>query len=98
MIPRFCAAFVALILIAGTCLIAADKPVSDDYLRDQVMIKLTADQVVKGGSVVVEVKGGVATLSGSVETDKQRDRAPKIARKVKGVKQVVNNITLRDKT
>jgi osmotically-inducible protein OsmY len=32
-----------------------------------------------------------------VEQDKQKERAAKLARRIKGVKQVVNNITIRSK-
>jgi len=35
------------------------------------------------------------TLSGAVEQDKQKEKAEKIARKVKGVKQVVNNLDIK---
>jgi osmotically-inducible protein OsmY len=35
-------------------------------------------------------------LTGQVEELRQKDRASSLAKKVKGVKQVVNNITLRD--
>ena len=97
MISKFCVVFVALIMVAGPCLVAADKPISDDAIVDQVRIKLAGDQVVKGGALNVDVKAGVVTLSGTVEQDKQKDRAARLAKKVKGVKQVVNNITLRDK-
>jgi len=69
--------------------------VSDDALTDQIAIRLANDAVVKGGALKVEVKSGVVTLSGPVETDKQKQRAEKLTKKVKGVKQVVNNITFR---
>jgi hyperosmotically inducible protein len=80
-------------LVAGLVL-AADKPVSDDVIVDQVKVHLAADAVVKGGGLGVDAKGGVVTLTGVVATSKQKDRAAKIAGKVKGVKQVVNNISL----
>jgi osmotically-inducible protein OsmY len=88
-----------LTLIMTVCLLAvlvlaADKPVSDDVIVDQVRVKLAADAVVKGGGLGVDSKAGVVTLSGVVATSKQKDRAAKVASKVKGVKQVVNNITL----
>ena len=40
----------------------------------------------------VEVKEGVVTLSGNVQLEKQKDKAVHLARGVKGVKSVVNNI------
>jgi len=80
-------------LLAGLVL-AADKPVSDDVIVDQVRVRLAADAIVKGGGLQVDSKAGVVTLAGVVATSKQKDRAAKVAAKVKGVKQVVNNITL----
>jgi osmotically-inducible protein OsmY len=58
-------------------------------------MRLANDQVVKGGALQVDVKDGVVTLSGAVDLGEQRDKAPKLARKVKGVKEVINNITVR---
>ena len=83
-----------LVLVASVCL-AADKPISDDKIYDDVRIKLAVDVDVKGGALVVEVKQGVVTLSGPVESESQRDKAARIAKKVKGVKKVVNNIEVK---
>jgi osmotically-inducible protein OsmY len=95
MIRKLLAAAAAALLFAGLCL-AADKP-NDDLIRDRVMLKVGSDPDAKVGDLGVEMKDGVATLTGVVETQSQKDRATKLARKVKGVKQVVNNIRLRDK-
>jgi hyperosmotically inducible protein len=95
MISRILAALLAVFVFAGFIL-AADKPVSDDEIYDNVRIRLASDQVVKGGALNVEVKQGVVTLSGVVDNEKQKDRATKLAKKVKGVKQVVNNIGLKE--
>lgn len=91
--PKLFAFLMALILVAAACL-AADKPASDDVIWDQVSIKLTGDAVAKGGVFKVEVHQGVVTLTGPAETQRQKDRAGKLARKVNGVKQVINNITV----
>jgi hyperosmotically inducible protein len=73
---------------------AAGKPVSDDFLIDTIRQKLAADQVVKGGAIEVVVKDGAVTLKGTVEEDKQRNKAEKIAKKVSGVKSVANEIKI----
>jgi osmotically-inducible protein OsmY len=85
---------VVLFLTLGTTGFAAAKPVSDDFLIDTIRQKLAADQVVKGGAIEVVVKGGVVTLSGTVEEDKQKNKAEKIAKKVNGVKSVTNEIKI----
>ena len=45
-------------------------------------------------SISVEVKDGIATLSGEAKDDMCKSTAETIAGKVKGVKQVVNNCTI----
>lgn len=92
---------IALLLIAlvlfQSVAIAAKKPaqITDDTITDQVRLKLTSDPDVKGGALQVDVKGGVVTLSGGVELPKQRDKAEKLAHKVKGVTSVVNKIEVK---
>jgi hyperosmotically inducible protein len=91
---KLCAALLLVFVLAGTSL-AKQNPVTDDSIVDQVRIKLANDDVVKGGALQVDVKQGVVTLAGSVEELKQKEKAERVAKKVKGVKQVINNITLR---
>jgi osmotically-inducible protein OsmY len=55
-------------------------------------MKLTQDTTVRGGALDVTVKEGVVTLRGKVRQDKQKQKAEKVARKVKGVKSVVNEL------
>ena len=71
---------------------AAGKPVSDDTIYDYVKRRLANDPVVKGGALDIDVKQGVVTLKGSVEYEKQKTKAEKVAKKVNGVKQVINQI------
>jgi len=94
MISKLCAVL-ALFLRAVTVCLAADKPVSDDHIIDQVRIRLSGDAEVKGGALVVDSKQGVVTLTGTVETSRQKDKATKLAKKVKGVRQVINNIEIK---
>ena len=94
MILKTCASLLVFFLLAGLCL-AADKPVSDDAIYDNVRIKLASDIDVKGGALKVDVKQGVVTLGGVVESQMQKDKATRIAKKVKGVKQVVNQIEIK---
>lgn len=95
MITRICALLLACLVLQTLCLAKDPAKVTDDTITDQVMIKLADDPVVKGGALKVDVKDGVVTLSGSVEMDKQKDKAERVAKKVKGVKKVVNNIDIK---
>ena len=96
MINKACISLLVIFALASVCLAKEKQPLTDGYITDQVSIKLANDQVVKGGALQVDVKQGVVTLSGQIELQKQKDRAATLAKKVKGVKQVINNITLRD--
>jgi hyperosmotically inducible protein len=71
------------------------RPVTDDTITDTVRLRLAGDPVVKGGAITVNVREGVVTLSGSVDTPKQQAKAERVTRSVKGVKAVVNNLQLR---
>ena len=93
-----------IVLLLGLAFVACEwravygqkgHPVTDDEIVDLVRIKLAGDSMVKGGAIQVECKQGVVTLSGSVETEKQKARAERLAKKVKGVKQVVNKLVIR---
>ena len=75
---------------------AADKskPVSDDFLNDTIRRKLASDAQIKGGALEVDVKGGVVTITGKLETLKLKERTEKVIKKVPGVKSVVNKIEI----
>ena len=64
----------------------------DDRIYDQVRMRLTTDPDVKGGALDVAVKDGVVTLKGRVDSEKGKDKAAKLAKKVKGVKDVDNEL------
>ncbi|MCX6620030.1 MAG: BON domain-containing protein [Acidobacteria bacterium] len=84
-------------LLVGLCslALASDKDTSDDHMVDKIRLKLAGDPDVKGGALEVDVKNGVATLRGTVGTEKARQRATKLSKKVKGVKDVVNEIKVK---
>ncbi|MCC6859704.1 MAG: BON domain-containing protein [Bryobacterales bacterium] len=89
---------VLLVLLTGIAgAFADDKQVSDDAIFDNVRRRLASDPEVKGGALEVEVRQGVVTLRGAVETDKQIKRAEKLTKKVDGVKSVVNELKARRK-
>jgi osmotically-inducible protein OsmY len=91
---KICVSLLMAFVLAAACFAAA-KQVSDDELYNQVKMKLAEDDIVKGGALDVDVKNGVVTLGGSVEEDRQKTRAEKLVKKVKGVKQVVDHLTVK---
>jgi osmotically-inducible protein OsmY len=98
MMHKLLAVFFALFLMQAVCLAKDPKVLTDDAITDQVRIKLAGDPIVKGGHLDVKVEKGVATISGAVDQQNQKDKAGAIARKVKGVKQVVNEIVIKSRT
>jgi osmotically-inducible protein OsmY len=68
---------------------------NDDKIHDQVMMKLAGDPDVKGNNFDVEVKDGVVTLRGTVSREKFRQKADKLTKKIKGVKSVVDELTVK---
>lgn len=86
-------AVVLFLLVPAFC---ADKhqAITDDTIIDQVRVKLANDQDVGGLNIQVDAKDGSVTLSGKVRTDRQKSRAEKLAKKVKGVNAVVNKLVI----
>jgi len=70
----------------------SQKKVEDGLITDRVRQRLVSDPEIKGYKVEVETKGGVVTLTGTVETERARAKAEKVTRKVSGVKSVVNKL------
>ena len=95
---KFLGGFLALFLLLAVCPAKDPPPVTDDTISDSVRVKLAGDQLVGVLSLEVTVKQGVVTLAGSVDQKSLKSRAEKVAKKVKGVKQVVNNIEIKTRT
>jgi len=85
---------VALVLVMIAVALASQKQLSDDALNDQVRVKLANDSDVGGMKIDVDVHQGAVTLKGKVRTEKQRLKAEKVAKKVKGVTSVNNQLVV----
>jgi osmotically-inducible protein OsmY len=92
--------FLACALILGgtfaqTALLAGQKGMNpDDRMSDQVRMRLATDADVKGGALDVAVKDGTVVIKGRVDSEKGKNKATKLAKKVKGVKTVDNQLTV----
>ncbi len=71
---------------------------SDMSLRRDVRDALLMDRATESYDVNVSVKDNAVTLTGTVESWKEKDLAEKVARGVRGVTDVKNRITVRYKT
>ena len=73
---------------------APQKHVPDGEVIDQVRVRLAGDPDVGGIKIDVDAHDGAVTLMGKVKTEKQRTKAEKLAKKVKGVSSVNNQLVV----
>jgi len=69
--------------------------VSDSWITTKVKTALVDDPQVKANEVTVETFKGAVQLSGFVSSDAARERAVVVARGIKGVTSVTNDMRLR---
>ena len=84
-------------MLIGACavaLAAVGCAQSDSGITTAVKGKLVADDLVKAREINVDTRNQVVTLTGQVETQAEESRALQIARDTKGVRNVVDEITV----
>jgi len=94
---------VSALALAALCILAsltsvpgvAQDPNSDDMIYDRVIRKLVNDRDLKTNALDVTVSDQVVTVTGVVASDKLRRRVETVIKGVKGVKDVVNRVTVR---
>ena len=67
----------------------------DKRLSAEVKDELERQTVYKYDNVMVQTFNGTVQLSGFVNTEEQKQQAEEFARQVRGVNEVVNNITIK---
>src|SRR5947199_3563927 len=87
-------AFAVLLLFASPVSAREKQAITDDHIHDEGMRRLAGDADVKGGNIEVGVKDGAVTLRGRVDGPKQRAKAEKLVKKVRGVRSVNNQLTV----
>jgi osmotically-inducible protein OsmY len=91
---------IALIVALASCAGTRTKESTGEYVDDslitsKVKAALAADPVTKAREISVETFKGTVQLSGFVGTAAEKEKAGEIARKVKGVVDVKNNIVVK---
>jgi hyperosmotically inducible periplasmic protein len=76
----------------------AGQNVDDATITASVKSTLVADKVANLTRVDVDTNRGVVSLNGIVESNDQKARAEQLARRVDGVKNVVNNLQVQKKS
>ncbi|PKN18969.1 MAG: transporter [Deltaproteobacteria bacterium HGW-Deltaproteobacteria-6] len=69
--------------------------VDDSVITTKIKSMLAADDLLKSFQISVETYQGTVQLSGFVNSQKAVDKADEIARSVKGVKSVKNNLIVK---
>ena len=69
--------------------------VDDAWITTKVKSEMIADSEVKAHKIDVDTKNGVVKLSGTVESWQQANKATDIARGIKGVTAVENDIRVQ---
>jgi osmotically-inducible protein OsmY len=74
---------------------SAGQNIDDATITGEVKAKLVADKVSNLTRVDVDTSNATVYLNGSVDTAEQKARAERLARDVKGVRSVVNNLQIQ---
>lgn len=74
--------------------VEAGEAVSDTWITTKVKADLLATSDVPGTAIEVETKDGVVTLTGTVKTQAEADKAESVAGLIKGVKRVDSRISV----
>ena len=95
-----CVALALMILLAAvSCRTSAGRSpsqvMSDSGITTELKTKFLAEGIMKGLSVSVKTFDGIVTLTGAVKTQVQKDKATQLAHTVNGVKQVNNELMIR---
>jgi osmotically-inducible protein OsmY len=72
----------------------AGEVLSEGALTAKIKSKMALDDLVRARSIDVSTSGHVVTLTGSVRSAAERDRAIQLARETTGVTQVVDRLTV----
>ena len=97
----FAAAVATVALLSATgCAVSRGQETIGSYIDDAgittlVKSRLFEDKSVAGSSISVETLNGSVMLSGFAKSSQERNTAESIARGVKGVKSVKNEIAVR---
>lgn len=89
------------VLFAATAFAAEgknDERKSDVWLKASIVTSYTLNQNLNPFDLNVEVKNGIASLVGTVDSEVEKDLAIAIAKGVEGIKDVKSNITIEPGT
>jgi hyperosmotically inducible protein len=90
---------VAIMMVLAACTSMTGKTlgenIDDAGITSQVKAKLAGEKISTVTRIDVDTNQGIVALNGTVTSEEMRARASEVARGVKGVRQVVNNLQVR---
>ena len=72
----------------------AEAALSDGALTAKIKSKMALDDLVRARAIDVTTNSGVVTLSGTVRSAAEHDRAVQLAKETSGIRQVVDRLKL----
>ena len=79
----------------GTAATTVEKAVDAGSVTLKIKSKMALDDLVKARTINVDTTGSVVTLSGTVESSQERERAVRLARETAGVTNVVDKLKVK---
>lgn len=79
----------------GSAATKLDQAVDAGALTAKIKSKMALDDLVKARTINVDTAGSVVTLTGTVESTQERERAVRLARETAGVTSVVDKLQVR---
>ena len=74
---------------------ATRRAVVDGALTSKIKAKMALDDTVKAVKIDVDTDNGIVTLTGTIHSDAERQRALALARETEGVSQVVDRLEIK---
>ena len=81
----------------GKAAAKVEQAVDAGSLTLKIKSKMALDDMVKARTINVDTTGSVVTLTGTVESNQERERAVRLARETVGVTDVVDKLQMRQR-
>ena len=82
---------------AGKAATKLESAVDAGTLTAKIKSKMALDDMVKARTINVDTTGSVVTLTGTVESNQERERAVRLARETAGITSVVDKLQVKQK-
>jgi osmotically-inducible protein OsmY len=82
---------------AGKAATKLEQAVDAGTLTAKIKSKMALDDIVKARTINVDTTGSVVTLTGTVQSNQERERAVRLARETAGVTSVVDKLQVKQR-